>query len=274
MVGNEGDALGTAVVCPPLREYARVDDPGRHNFLERPDEGRARAQHDELRRLLAGAGVEVVRVSELEGHPNSVFVRDTALVTPRGYVRLRMGLGARRGEEAWVARHLEGLGVPCAGVVEPPGTLEGGDVFLLGGVALVGLSSRTNAEGARQLSRILEGMGCRVRTAPIAPPWLHLGSVLSPVGPDRVVFVRGSLPPDFLSGLDVIEAPSHPHRPATANVICLRPGEVVGDGAESPGTLEALERAGAAVRVLDLSEFGKGAGGPTCLVLPVRRVRR
>jgi dimethylargininase len=260
------------VVCPPAREYTRVGDRTRQNFVEVPDADRSLAQHLELRRALERAGADVVDVEELEGHPNSVFVRDVALATPAGFVRLRMGLPARSGEEDWIADHLVSLGISRAGAIEAPGTLEGGDVFLMGTVALVGLSQRANAEGARQLAGILEPLGYEVRTTPVPPPALHLGSILSPVGPERVVCVSGTVPPEFLDGLEVIDAPRD-ERGATANVLCLRAGEVIADAAESPRTLEALERAGVRVHALDLSEFAKGSGGPTCLVLPVERGR-
>ena len=102
------------------------------------------------------------------------------------------------------------------------------------------------------------------------PPALHLGSVLSPVGPGRVVAIEGTLPPDFLADLEVIMAP-RPSADATANVLCIRDNDVLADARESPATLDALDEAGVRVRTLDLSEFGKGSGGPTCLVLPLRR---
>jgi dimethylargininase len=259
------------VVCPPAREYTRVDDPVRQNFVEVPDGSRARAEHAELRHALEAAGVIVDDVPELAGHPNSVFVRDVALGVPGGFVRLSMGLPARRGEDAWLAAHLSKLGVPDAGRIEPPGLLEGGDVFLMGDVALVGLSPRANPEGVRQLSGILEPLGCRVRTAPVPLPYFHLGSILSPVGPARVVCIAGTLPTEFLAGLDVIEAPADPTRPATANVLCLATDEVLADATESPRTLDALAAAGVRVRTLGLGEFAKGSGGPTCLVLPIER---
>jgi dimethylargininase len=267
---SEGDALRAAVVCAPDVEYTRVDDTVRQNFVRVPDPDASREQHARLRAALAEHGARVHEVPELSAHPNSVFVRDVALVTPEGFVRLRMGLPARSGEEAWLEGHLIALGLPRVGAIEPPGTLEGGDVFLLDDVALVGLSPRANAEGARQLARLLEPMGYRVRTAPVFPPALHLGSVLSPVGPGRVVVVEGTLPADFLEGLDVIGAP-RVGVDASANVLCLADNEVLADAGECPATLEALDGAGVSVRTLELSEFAKGSGGPTCLVLPVGR---
>ena len=267
---SEGDVLRRVLVCPPLREYTCVDDTVKQNFVEVPCADVACAQHTALRRALADAGAEVVQVRELDCHPNSVFVRDVALMTPEGFIRLRMGLAARSGEEVWMSEHLKKAAVPEIGRIDAPGTLEGGDVFLMNGVALVGLSARANPEGARQLGRILGSMGYTVRTTAVPPPALHLGSVLSPVGPDRVVYVAGTLPDDFLDGLDVIEAPRD--KPdATANVLCLAEGRVLADARESPGTLDALDAAGVQVETLDLSEFGKGSGGPTCLVLPLAR---
>lgn len=267
---NEGSRLGRVLVCPPEREYAQVDDTVRQNFVEVPDPERALAQHAAFRRALAAAGAEVVEVPELPEHPNSVFVRDVALMTGEGAVRLRMGLPARRGEDDWMAERLEALGTAEVGRIEPPGTVEGGDVFLMGRIALVGLSPRANAEGARQLARILERLGCRVRTAPVPPPAFHLGSFLSPVGTERVVCVAGLLPRAFLEGLDVIEVPRASDA-TTANVLCLREADVLADVGESPETLEALDRAGVRIHVLDLSEFAKGSGGPTCLALPLAR---
>jgi dimethylargininase len=201
-----------------------------------------------------------------------VFVRDVALATPAGYLQLRMGLPARRGEDAWMAGQLGALGVERGGAIESPGRLEGGDVFLMGKIALVGLSSRANAEGVRQLEQLLAPFGCRVRAVEVPAPHFHLGSILSPVGPERVLCVAGTLPAAFLAGLDVIEAPAaRGEGPATANVLCLGSDEVLADAAERPRTLEALDAARVRVHTVELSEFAKGSGGPTCLVLPLER---
>jgi len=268
---GEGDRLGHVLVCPPEREYTTASDRLAQNLPEAADRDTALAQHAALVRTLEETGARVTSVPELGGHPNSVFVRDAALATPVGFVELRMGLPARRGEERWMARHLGALGLAPLGRVVPPGTVEGGDVFLLEGLALVGISSRTNAEGARQLARLLETVGYRVRTAAIPPPLFHLGSVLSPVGRGRVLAVEGALPADFLVGLEVVVLPARAGEAATANVVHLGDGEVIVDAGDGSGAGELLARRGARVHALDLSEFRKGAGGPTCLTLPVSR---
>ncbi len=268
MLRNEGDALRRVLVCPPGREYVTYDDPRDHNIAEPADLGRAREQHARLRELLALHGAEVITVPELPGHPNSVFARDPAVVTPRGFVELRMGLPTRRGEEGWFARYLEELGVPRAGRIEPPGTVEGGDVILAGRVAFLGLSARSNGDGVRQMKGILEHMGYEVRIASVPSPYLHIGGAMSMVAPDRVLACAGVFPKRFFDGFDVIEVP--PADFVSGNVICLRPNEVLVEAAQEVAA-ERLREAGVEVHSVDLSEFVKGSGGPTCLILPVER---
>jgi dimethylargininase len=190
------------------------------------------------------------------------------LVTPEGYIKLRMGLRTRRGEEGWMGSALDSLGLPCAGRIDRPGTVEGGDVILGGGVAFVGLSERTNRSGIRQLSRLLMSMGLEVRTLSLTLPHLHIGGAMSVIGPRTVVCCRQVFPCGFLDGFEVIAIPC-PEAPS-ANVIALGKGRVIVEQG-CPGTVRALRRAGFTVHVLDLSEFVKGRGGPTCLIMPVDR---
>jgi dimethylargininase len=265
---DEGERLRRVVVSTPRREYFRVSDPRAHNVYQVADPARTQAQHGELVKALARSGAAVIDAPELEGHPNSVFTRDVSLATPRGYVELRMGLPTRRGEESWMASHLESGGEPRAGAIEAPGTVEGGDVILAGRVAFVGHSERTNGEGVRQLSAILENMDYDVRVAKVEG-CLHLGGAMSAIAPGRVVACRGEYPAGFFDGFDVVWIEKR--GPSAGNVICLGPNEILANEAENVETMEALDAKGARVEGIDLSEFRKGAGGPTCLILPVER---
>jgi len=268
MVRNEGERLRRVAVCAPRREYFRVENPESHNIGEPADPAKAAAQHRNLRAVLRAAGARVVNLKELAGHPNSVFARDTSLTAPDGYIRLRMGLPTRRGEEEWMAAALDELGVPCVGRIEEPGTIEGGDIILAGGVAFVGLSARTNRSGAGQLSRLLRKRGYEVRTISLRPPHLHIGGAMSIVGPDTVLCCRRVFPADFFNGFAVVGIPCPEE--ASANVIALGGGRVIVEKG-CPGTAEALEKSGFSVQRVDLSEFVKGRGGPTCLIMPVDR---
>jgi dimethylargininase len=269
MLKNEGDRLRRVVVSTPREAYFDLSTHEGANIPELADRERTIRQHDILKAAMADFGCEVIDLPELLGDPNSVFTRDIALTTPRGHVRLRMGLDARRGEEAWMSEALEALGEPCIGEITAPGTVEGGDVILMGTVAFVGLSSRTNAEGTSQLGAMLKNMGYEVRIARLGSEYMHIGGAMSALGPQRVLCCRGVFPDDFFKGFDTVEV--NPRGPSTGNVICLADNEVIANVADNAPVVHELESCGVKVHGLDLSEFRKGAGGPSCLVLPLER---
>jgi len=234
------------------------------------DPNKTQQQFGVLKTTMETFGCEVLDVPELANHPNSVFTRDTALCTPRGYIKLRMGLAARRGEEEWMAKILDSLGEPCAGEIKEPGTVEGGDVILAGSVAFVGISKRTNEQGVKQLSGILSDMDYQVRKVVVKDPHLHLGGAMSAVGPGRVICCKDMFPSDFFKGFDTIDIPCG--GTSNGNVICLGNTEIIANAAENVEAIQALEKKEFMVHSIDLSEFRKGAGGPTCLILPVERI--
>lgn len=269
MLRNEGDRLSRVVVCTPKNEYFNVksfEDQHIHMLANRD---KTKQQFGVLKRTMESFGCDVIDVPELANHPNSVFTRDTALCTPRGYIKLRMGLAARRGEEEWMAKVLESLGEPCAGEIKEPGTVEGGDVILMGSVAFVGLSKRTNEHGVEQLSGILSDMDYQVRNVVVKNPHLHLGGAMSAVGPEKVLCCKDMFPTDFFKGFDTVDISCVGN--SNGNVICLGNNEIIANAAENTEAIQALEKQGLMVHGIDLSEFRKGAGGPTCLILPVER---
>jgi len=266
---NEGDRLRRVAMCAPDDDYFNVEDLEAHNINEPADRALTGQQHEALRGLLEQAGAEVVILPEHPGHPNSVFTRDSALVVGEGHIRVRMGLSSRQGETTWMSDHLEALGYPCLGEIESPGTLEGGDVILMNEVAFVGLSCRSNEAGVNQLDAILSGLGYEVRIAPVADDAMHIGGVMSAIGPQRVVCCADRFEEGFFEGFDMVEIGFL--NPSSGNVICLGENEVVVNIAENGVTASALAEQGVTVIDLDLSEFRKGAGGPTCLILPLER---
>jgi len=269
MLQSEGNRLTRVIVCTPRKEYFRVADLKAQNILEIADQDEARKQHGRLKSVMKKFGAEVIDIEELDGHPNSVFTRDVSLVTPGGYIKLMMGLEARRGEEEWMARILDSLGEPCAGEIESPGTVEGGDIILADNVAFVGHSERTNKEGIKQVSALLGGMEYEVRVVSMKGEYLHLGGAMSAIGPKRILCISGVFPDDFFKGFETVKVP--PLGPSSANVVCLGEDEVIANSAENEKTIEILEKNGIRVHGLDLSEFRKGAGGPSCLILPLER---
>ena len=267
-IRSEGERLEAVVLCEPRHEYFCIDDRVRHNITAEAQPERAFAQHEALVHLLRSRGARVLLIDELPGHPNSVFTRDTSVVTPRGYIKLRMGIQSRDGEEDWAAAYLDALGVPRAGEICAPGTVEGGDVLLAGNVAFVGCSQRTNKEGQSQVACLLEGMGYEVRRTEVPAPFLHLGGAMTVVSPRQVLACFEHFSATFFEGFEVLETKGRSF--ISGNVIALGAGGVIAESSNVDGC-RLLREAGFTVHECDLSEFVKGTGGPSCLILPISR---
>lgn len=268
MLTNEAAVLTKVVVSRPVKAFYEVANTQHHNISQLADRERALKQHDLLTETMRDFGAEVIFVDELEGHPNSVFTKDCITVVPGGYVQLRMGLPTRAGEPAWMAAFLDQLGEPLVGRIEAPGTVEGGDVILAGKTAFVGLSSRTNIQGAVQLEKLLAQYGIETRMAHIPPLYLHIGGAMTLVSPHEVLYCQGVFPEGYFDGFQQIEVVGGDL--ISGNVIALGNKEIISD-ARNVVTNEALRLAGYKVHALDLSEFVKGNGGPSCLMLSLER---
>jgi dimethylargininase len=268
VLSNEADRLTRVVVCSPREEYFLVSDLEEHNFAQLADRNLAVQQHDTLKSKIREFGSEVIDIPELANHPNSVFTRDTALSTPYGFIKLRLGLDTRRGEEQWMSRALESIGEFCVGEIRAPGTVEGGDVILAGSIAFVGRSIRTNDEGVTQLSSLLSAMDYEVRKICVPDGILHLDKVLMAAGPNRMLSCSDCIPNESLKGFDVIQVICGGH--TTANIICLGNNELIVERSNRE-VITRLEANGLLVHAIDLSEFAKGTGGPNCLIMPIER---
>jgi dimethylargininase len=268
MVRNEGDRLKKVIVCSPEYWYFKVNDLSTHNFKAFPDPERAKIQHDKLKSIISNFGSEVIDIEELQSHPNSVFTRDTSICTLNGYVKLRMGLDSRKGEGKWMSEILDKVGENKIGTIKEPGTIEGGDIILGGNVAFVGISCRSNKKGVEQISRLLEEMDYEVRKINLPEPFLHIGGVMSLIDEKCILCCEGVFKDGFFNGFEIIEIPSRGF--ISGNVITLGDREVIVEISNQP-VIEKLNEKGFKVHTIDLSEFVKGWGGPSCLILPVDR---
>ena len=115
--------------------------------LGRPDFDLALDQHDAYVRALEACGVEVVVLPADGRYPDGCFVEDTAVLSEKVAVIDRPGAPSRQGEEAAIAEALREF-YPTLHRIEPSGSLEGGDVMRVINHFYIGLSDRTNAEGA------------------------------------------------------------------------------------------------------------------------------
>ena len=268
MLRSEGERLRKVIVCTPEKEYFNVNNLKAHNIEEIADKEKAKKQHNELKRILKNFGSIVIDVPELGNHPNSVFTRDTAVCTPNGYIKLRMGLETRRGEEEWMSEILDLIGESAVGSIKNPGTVEGGDIILTDKVAFIGHSLRTNKEGINQISEILKSMNYEIRVANLPEYHLHIGGAMTVIGPENILCCKNVFPKDFFKGFEVIEIECVSS--ITSNVIYLGNQEVIVESSNYKA-IEALERKSYKIHAIDLSEFVKGRGGPSCLILPIER---
>ncbi len=192
-----------AIVRAPGDSFVRAES--RHPERDRIDPERARAQHAAYCRLLEAAGVEVVKLAPDEAHPDACFTQDPAIVLEGRALLGRFGVSSRRGEEKAIAGVLRPL-VQFIDAVQPPGTLEGGDLLRVGRRIVVGRSRRTNDAGIEALRCFAEPLGWEVCTAEV-PSWaLHLQTAATGVG-DRVVLGPQEVvsQPAF-EGLDRVDA--------------------------------------------------------------------
>ena len=132
------------------------------DYLARPDYHRAVDEHRRFTALLEAAGAEVACLPA-DGRTglDALYPHDpVASVTDHGVILGRMGKDARMAEPDALEDWFAGAGIPVAGRIEPPGSVEGGDVvWLKDDLAVIGLTYRTNGEGIRQFKELLQPHG-------------------------------------------------------------------------------------------------------------------
>ena len=221
------------------------------------DLARAQQQHREYERVLEHLGARVISLPAEPDLPDSVFVEDPAIVLDELAVILPLGTESRRPEAESLGRALSAYRKLAR--VELPATLEGGDVLRIGRKLFVGLTLRTNAEGIRELTKILSLFGYEVHSVPVSG-CLHLKSAVTYLGRNTLLANRAWFDSGPLKGCAWIDvAPDEPH---AANALAV--GDAVVFPTSFPRTRERAEKRGFRVIPLDISELQKAEAGLTC----------
>ncbi len=228
------------------------------------DAERAGAQHSAYEQALRDAGFEVVRLPELDDHPDAVFVEDTALLLDGHAVILRPGVASRAGEvqstAAGLSDHFELHRLER-------GFVDGGDVLRIGHRLYVGRSTRTDAEGIEALREVSAPLGFEVVQAELRN-CLHLKTGSTFAGADMhgvPVLLYSERAVDPLQFAHVEPLTVDESELAAAN--CLRVGERLILPAGNPRTAGALRDRGFQVTEVDVSELQKAEAGVTCMSL-------
>lgn len=224
--------------------------------------GLAVRQHALYEEALAELGFIVVSLPPSEEFPDGCFVEDTAVVLGTSALVTRPGDASRRGETRDIASLLEER-VELT-FVEPPGTIDGGDVLVTGKRIFAGLTTRTNEDGVRQLAAFAETSGFSVTPVAVNGS-LHLKTAVTEVASGVLVINRDWVDASVFDGYELIDV--DPREPFGANV--LRCGEGLLYPSNFPRTRDRIAPRAGEIRSLDFSEFLKAEAGLTCCCILV-----
>jgi dimethylargininase len=230
----------------------------------KPDYARTLLQHYAYCQALNVCGLDVTTLEPDQEFPDSTFVEDTAVLVPGCAIITRPGAASRTGETATIQEALRSF-YDHFEYITDPGTVDGGDICEAGNHFFIGVSDRTNIEGASQLSDILRNLGYTSSQIDIrgCRNLLHLKSGLAYLGDGNLVLVEDlhSHPAlkDFYSiVVDVTEN-------YAANCVRINKNVLIPDG--NPILQNKLENLGYALISLNMTEFQKMDGGLSCLSL-------
>lgn len=229
--------------------------------LGTPDHDLALAQHADYIRALETCGLQVTVLPAEEAFPDSTFVEDAALVTQRCAVVTRPGAPTRRHETDSIRPAL-GKFYTEIETIEAPGTLDAGDVMMVGEHFYIGLSERTNLEGARQLVTILEKYAMRGSVIELNEV-LHLKTGVNYLENNKLLACGEFLERPEFQGFEVLQVTQE--EAYAANSLWVNGTVLVPAG--HPKTLSMISAAGYQTIDVDVSEFQKLDGGLSCLSL-------
>ena len=248
--------------CAIVREPApSVVDGLRAGDHDGPTFEAVAAEHRAYVAALERAGLAVELLPPLERFPDSVFVEDPAFVLAEAAIVLRPGAPSRLGEAESIApvlhRRFERV------LALDRGHVDGGDLLVLPGEILVGLSARTDREGAQRFVELAADVGHRARIVATPPGVLHFKTGCALVGEQTVIATPALAAAGVFDGLEVLITPEGEEKAANL----LRVNDVVLIGADYPRTAELLAKRGYELVPLDVAEIRKIDAGLSCMSL-------
>ena len=232
--------------------------------LGRPDFERVLQQHAQYCEALIECGLTITTLDADLRFPDSTFVEDTAVLTPNGAVLTRPGAASREGEVDAIRPAILNY-FPSPLTIEAPGTLDGGDICEAGDHFFLGLSHRTNEEGAHQLAAHLAALGYTSSTIDVRAMTsiLHLKSGISYIGENTLVVMEEMAANPQFRSFNLIQVGLDESYGAN----CVRVNGRVLVAAGFPKLTADLQARGFDPLVLEMSEFQKMDGGLSCLSL-------
>jgi len=217
-------------------------------------------QHEAYIEALSFLGLELIVLEALPDYPDAYFVEDTAVVTPDVAIITNPGVEDRKGEEDTIERALATYRKTVR--IHAPGTVDGGDVLMVGAHFIIGISERTNREGATQLGCIFKEYGYTWTTI-LVEAGLHLKSSVNYIGKNTLLITERFAGRDEFKGYDKIIVDKTEEY--AANTLLVNDSLITPKG--FPNTIKKLESTGFDIIELDVSEVRKMDGGLTCMSL-------
>lgn len=222
---------------------------------------RALEQHDAYIAALEQCGLDVTVLPADERYPDATFIEDTAVLTPRVAIITNPGAASRNGEKS-ITRPVVKEFYPEVAEIEPPGTLDGGDVLAVNNHLYIGLTARTNKQGAAQLIEVLEMNGYSGSTVSLNS-FLHLKTGVAWIGAQELIAAGELIDHPAFHAFNI--TPVLPEETYAAN--CIRINEHILMPAGFPGVRDVLTRKSHPLIEVEMSEFQKMDGGLSCLSL-------
>ncbi|MFX0135676.1 MAG: dimethylarginine dimethylaminohydrolase family protein [Candidatus Hodarchaeota archaeon] len=226
-----------------------------------PDYKRALYQHSIYVQALKRCGIQVIELKADERYPDSTFVEDTAIADKEFAIILNMGAPSRRGEEIEIENVLNDY-YDNIERINHPGTVDGGDVMKVENHYYIGLSKRTNLEGANQLVKIFKKKNYLCSKIQLTN-LLHLKTGISYIGENNVIAVDKLRKLPHFKKFNIIY--TNENEQYGANSIRVNEYVLIPKGCNILS--DSLKTLGYKLLELDLSEFRKMDGGISCLSL-------
>jgi len=226
-----------------------------------PDYSKALQQHKNYIKALEACGLQVTCLPPLEDYPDSTFVEDVALLTKNGAVITNPGAASRNGETEFIRTAIQAHYSKIESI-QVPATIEAGDIMMVGDHFYIGLSERTNIEGANQMIKFLVKQGFTGSVIKLSEV-LHLKTGLGYLENNILMACGEFLQEPEFQKCQIIEVDSD--EAYAANSVWINDKVLTPKG--FPNTLGKIKAAGFETIEVDVSEFQKIDGGLSCLSL-------
>ena len=248
--------------------HAIVRKPGRSMIkgitkanLGIPDYHIAVEQHKSYVSVLRHWGLKVKELEADENYPDSTFVEDTALLTPHCAIITNPGEPSRIGEIIGIKKVIQEYYSEIKEILSH-GTVEAGDIMMVGNHYYIGLSELTNLNGAEQVIHILNKYGMSVSIIKLEKV-LHLKTGLAYLEHNNLVVCGEFISNSEFKKFNTIEIPEE--ESYAANCVWINDKVLIPKG--YPITSQKIRDAGYSIAEIDVSEFRKLDGGLSCLSL-------